>query len=268
MRPEALQRHDLVGLSLAGWDLARTQLAAAGAPPEVMDCLDHWSQHALPLVVARQPCRPVPGPANAQAEPEVALGLAAPWCWQRRRIALRVPAHLLQPTAPWPQLKQVAAGLAAQQPSPGAPLINPLVAQLAAELADQLQQLGCTATVFGAHGWQWRTGLAYLHAESDIDLLLPVNSAEHADAVAGALAQAQARTALPRLDGELLLPGGRAFSWREWQAWRQGRQRQALCKTLQAAVLVTAWDAEFPAACAPGRPSAPTLPCTTQGAVL
>lgn len=290
MRPDTLQRQDLVGLSPAGWQQAQEQMA--GADADTRACLAHWARHGLPLVVTQQACAaaavahdrpragagpgPRPGPgaaagAGAGAAARVALGLPAPLCWQRRRIGLSLPATLLRPTAPFPALHQAAA------------LLPQHLHTRCTQLAAQLAALGCVATVYGGHGWQWRTGLAYLHPGSDLDLLLPVHSPQQADAVAAELARwehrpaapnqadaplpplppvrperderapdgapqtgglhpappGSARCALPRLDGELLLPGGRAFSWREWQAWRQGHQRGILCKTLHGATLVS-----------------------------
>ena len=83
---------------------------------------------------------------------------------------------------------------------------------------------------------------------SDIDLLLPCRSAAQADAVAALLGQPG--WGAPRLDGELLWPDDGAVAWREWAAWRAGRQRLLLVKRLRGAALESgaAWaDAALPA---------------------
>jgi phosphoribosyl-dephospho-CoA transferase len=40
------------------------------------------------------------------------------------------------------------------------------------------------------------------------------------------------------LDGELMFSGGTAVAWREWLAWRTGRVKGLLVKTIRASSLV------------------------------
>jgi phosphoribosyl-dephospho-CoA transferase len=108
------------------------------------------------------------------------------------------------------------------------------------DLSASLCALGVRSRVYGSHGWQLLTGLPCVHASSDIDLWSAVTDAAHADAVASAL-QACSTLGAPRLDGELLFPDGRAVAWREWQAWRSGRCRALMVKTLTGASLVESW---------------------------
>ena len=93
----------------------------------------------------------------------------------------------------------------------------------------------CAARVYGGHGWQALTRLAYVHAQSDLDLLLPVSSTAHAEEVARTLESAAWNG--PRLDGELLFPDGAAVAWREWRDHRQGRVAQVLVKRLRGVAL-------------------------------
>ena len=73
-----LRRHDLVWLSSKGWhDHVLPQAADAVAA----ECLAHWLARRLPLVVARQ----------TLGDPALALGLAAPAVWEKRRLSLKVP---------------------------------------------------------------------------------------------------------------------------------------------------------------------------------
>ena len=182
-------------LRLSGEGWARVLDASWDATAR--QCLALWAARGLPLVVARQP---VP------AADTLATGLPAPARFRRLRLAVAV-ARLL--------------------PRPGASAWRALLATLSA--AD------CAPRVYGGYGWQALTRLAYVHAASDIDLLLPVVSSTQADAVARLLANA-AWTG-PRLDGELLFPDGAAVAWREWLAHRDGRTPQVLVKRLHGVAL-------------------------------
>ena len=215
-----LRRHGLVTITAAGWAQVRTR----PWDDEAAACLAHWAAHRLPLVVARQP----PVPAGAEAgDQTVSLGLPAPLRWSRRRIALQLPRNLLlhADAVAFPTMAAVVPLLALQ----AAPAWH--------ALRHGLDRLGCSARVYGSHGWQALTGLPYLHPTSDLDLLLPVADADAADAVVRCLAQADADGAAPRLDGELVFPDGAAVSWREWRAWRAGAAAGVLVKRLRSARL-------------------------------
>ena len=194
-----MRRHDLFHLSPGGWAevLGRTWDA------EALACLTHWRDHDLPLVVSRQPCAVQAG--------VVALGLPAPACWSRRRLALMLPGDRLGRSAALPGAAAVATVLPA------------------GFLA------GHNLRIAGSFGWQHLTGLAYVHGASDIDLLVCVADAPAADAVARLLAGCD--HAGPRLDGELIFPSGAAVAWREWAAVRTGAVRQVLVKRIGSAAL-------------------------------
>ncbi|MDP4300419.1 malonate decarboxylase holo-[acyl-carrier-protein] synthase [Leptothrix discophora] len=207
-----LHRHQLVHLATEGWQrLAAQDWDDDGARA----CIDHWAAARLPLVVTRQ----------CPEDPDgLSLGLPAPLRWQRRRLALR---------ADW----QHVLGF---DEFPGVQDLGPLLPRSGRatwqRLVSALTGLDASARVYGSHGWQLLTGLPYLRDGSDIDLSLAVLDAHHADAVAAVLAGFC--PILPRrLDGELQFPDGRAYAWREWQAWRAGRSRAILCKTLTAVSL-------------------------------
>ena len=104
-------------------------------------------------------------------------------------------------------------------------------------LVDTLQAVGTSPRVYGGHGWQRITGLAYLHAASDLDLLLSVADAAMADATVAALHAAT--FSAPRLDGEIVFPDGSAVAWREWQAWRAGRVKSVLVKQLDGVAMAS-----------------------------
>jgi phosphoribosyl-dephospho-CoA transferase len=73
---------------------------------------------------------------------------------------------------------------------------------------------GITPRVFGALLWQHATGLPYLTARSDLDLLWPVSDERAAVSVVEGLARLEADGPV-HLDGELELPDGMAVNWRE-----------------------------------------------------
>ncbi len=239
--PSALHRQQLVRLSAAGW----TRVLEAAWDADARACLELWAGRGLPLVVTRQP------PAQDDA---LATGLPAPSRFWRRRLAVQVAPRDILFLDEFPP----AAAVTRLLPRAAAMPWRALLAMLAA--AD------CAPRVYGGYGWQALTRLAYVHAASDIDLLLPVDSAAQADAVARVLALQRGsdlafcppsseaggthaspegrRQGLtpwngPRLDGELLFPDGAAIAWREWLAHREGRAAQVLVKRLHSVALET-----------------------------
>ena len=73
--------------------------------------------------------------------------------------------------------------------------------------------------VFGSLAWEVLSGEDYRHAESDIDLIIDVDTMAQLDAMLLALQLAASQ--LPcRLDGEIRLPDGSAVAWREFAANR------------------------------------------------
>lgn len=213
---QRLQRHQLVRLTPEGWagvQSGNRELLAQAA-------LAHWAAHDLPLVVTRQ---------RVDDGEQVTLGLPAPTCWGRLRLALSVPAAALRDPHGFPE------------PTAITPLLAPPVRAAWTTLADRLAALGVAPQVYGGHGWQAITGLAYLREGSDLDLWLPVRDAVQADAAAALVDDADWRG--PRLDGEIGLPEGAAVAWREWQQWRAGRVDAVLVKHRTGVRLE--WDSQW-----------------------
>lgn len=203
---QMLRRHQLARLNAAGW----ASIKARSWDAEARACIDCWAEQQLPLVITRQP--------ESLGADHLALGLPAPQCWSRRRLALQIPATGLM--------------FLDEFPTPAA--ISTLLPGLQREgwrlLAERLADAGAEPRVYGSYGWQRLTGLRYLRTRSDLDLRLQVSDAETADQVTALLNHAMPGG--PRLDGELMFADGSAVAWREWQAWREGRVDRILVKRL------------------------------------
>ena len=204
-----LRRYDLVWISDSAWD----SLIAQQDDPAVADCLATWRLRRLPLVVTRQRS---PGPW-------LAVGLPAPLAWARRRIALHVNRCEVLCYGRFPRVQEVLQ------------LLPPARRDDWRALCSSLADCDVEARVHGSFGWHSMTSLPYLTAQSDIDLLLPVQDVDIADAVAKQLDALNWEC--PRLDGELIFPNGHAVSWREWLQWRKGGADQILVKQLHTVTL-------------------------------
>lgn len=198
--PERLPRHTLVWLSAhAGW-----QADIAAHESRLAD----WFAQGRPAIVARR--------AADDADPRLRLGVPLPPAEGKLRLALCMPAHDVLRTAALPTLQAVLEGDLVQDWQ------RPLQA---------LQDIAA-ARVFGAFAWQHLTGLHYVHARSDIDLLWRIDTAAQADALVARL-QAWETEHGRRVDGELCLVDGGAVNWREYA----GRSREVLVKRLDGAAL-------------------------------
>ena len=205
-------RHELVWLSRDGWAAVQAQAGPGDrAPGSDFGAVARWRANDWPLVVRRRP----PGLADTQ----VALGLPLPPApdGSKRRFACVVDARMV---ARW-QAPLTLAEAAHAAPARWHDALHALLAdctRTAAALPRRAFVPGGAAVplcplVFGSLSMQAMTGLSYLRADSDLDLLLaPESRAELAAALA--LLQRHA-TSLP-LDGEIVFPGGVAVAWREY----------------------------------------------------
>lgn len=185
---EGYSRHDLVRVDPTAWTAwlaGRPDLA--GAPH-----LDGWARLGRPLIVRRR----TPGERGET----VPLGLPLPPADGKRRIGLTLAPALLSPMEA-PDL----AAAAGHAPAGWQPAINALV-----EIG---RRHGITPRPFGALLWQALTGLTYLSARSDLDLLWPCATG----LPAGLLDEigTVADMAPMGIDGEILLPDGAGLQWRE-----------------------------------------------------
>ncbi|WP_029013492.1 malonate decarboxylase holo-[acyl-carrier-protein] synthase [Niveispirillum irakense] len=177
---DAPTRHDFVWLG-PSW----REGLLAGLREEAL--VARWVGDGHPLIVARSQPGDAPGALR--------LGLATP---DKRRIALYIERDAIVRHAPPPLLADL----------PVPPSWRPTVGGVSA--------LGHPARVYGSLAWAGMTGLDYVRPDrSDLDLLFtPADAAALQGLLAGL--RPLAVRAQPRLDGEILLPGGRAVAWREW----------------------------------------------------
>ncbi len=193
--PAEAARHDLVTADPAAWDALLAGRRDLDGLPHLAD----WARTGRPLIVRRR----VPG-EGAEAVP---LGLPLPPADGKRRIGLALPAGVLRPVSA-PSLDETA---------PAAPQAwQPAIAALLALARDH----GVTPRPFGALLWQAMTGLTYLTATSDLDLLWPCSGPVAASLLDG-LARIDAGAPM-RLDGEILLPDGGGVQWRELHGAPEG----------------------------------------------
>lgn len=197
----ALERNQLVWIDEQAW----WQIESHAWDVEAQKILAHWRTQRLPFVICRQRAETAPD--------QVCVGLPAPAQWSRRRLALTVNQGRITACTEFPMLVQVA--------------LSHAWGDAARDLSDALASMGVQAHVYGSHGWQWLTGLTYLHGESDLDLSVGVSSLETALLVVKQLAYTQLHC---RIDGEIVFSGGRAIAWRELQRWVQGQTAQVLVK--------------------------------------
>ena len=193
-------RHDLVWLNAHGWN--GVQAATIAHPVAVRDALARWRDADWPLVVRRRsPDEPAPDSLH-EALP---VGLALPpdpLTGVKPRIGVMVErADIRQHELPT-QLSKVL-GTAPPQWRAGL-------------LALHLESMDapCSLRVFGSLAWQSITGMPYLRATSDIDLLAAPRTRRDL-ALAMDLLQRHGG-GLP-LDGEIIFPSGAAVAWKEWR---------------------------------------------------
>ncbi|PPU75666.1 malonate decarboxylase holo-[acyl-carrier-protein] synthase [Xanthomonas cucurbitae] len=191
-------RHALVWLRAA----AQWQALTPGTQPR----LQHWFAAGLPAVVARRD--------GSEASGAMRLGVPLPPAENKQRLALTVHVDdIARCTAPL-----ALDAVLAHAPETAQAALQALLRQCQAEALQP--------RVFGSFAWQALTGLAYVHAQSDLDLLWGAETPEQAQAVVALLQRWEQRHG-QRADGELLLPDDRAVNWREYA----GSAQQLLVKS-------------------------------------
>lgn len=186
-------RHNRVWLSVSGWQRACAATSKAHLPE-----LEPWAAKDWPLVVRRS--------ESALSADSIGLGLALPPDAQtglKTRIPLTVYLNDIARHEPPLTLAAVASAIP--------PAWQGAYTDLTHDFIDAQLEL----RVYGSVALQTITGLLYLTATSDIDVLFYPRT--HAQLQQGLhLLQTYAQ-GLP-LDGEIVFPSGRAVAWKEWAA--------------------------------------------------
>ena len=201
----SLRRHDLLSATPAIWD------AMLEVRPELAELplLADWARLGWPVIVRRR--------MAGDALDSVPAALPLPPSHGKRRIALSFPPDAVMALPPVLLREAAPAAPAAWQ-------------KVIAALVEFGGGAGLAPCVFGALLWEQATGLPYLTAQSDLDLLWRVSDEAAAERLIQTLTQLDAAGPI-RLDGELVLPDGAGVNWREF-AQTEGAAATVLAKTM------------------------------------
>jgi phosphoribosyl-dephospho-CoA transferase len=192
--PALPARHALLRIDPQVYHLALDERPDLAFEPLLRD----WAALSRPLVARRR------GPCDAAGFVPAAIPL--PPSHGKKRIALRFANAAILAVEPPPLLSACTHAA----PAAWRPAIDSIV-----ELAGRV---GVEPRVFGALAWTALTGLAYLSASSDLDLLFPLTARANAAGFLEGLARIEASAPM-RLDGELIRQDlGAAANWRELAA--------------------------------------------------
>lgn len=185
-----LHRHDLLRAEPSAWDAMLRYHPGLADLPLVAD----WALRGWPVIVRRR--------MTGDVTDDVPAALPLPPVHGKRRLAFSFSSAAAIVALPAVLLRDAArAAPAAWQP-------------VIAALLDLGKAVGVTPRVFGALLWEHATGLAYLTAQSDLDLLWSISDERSAALLVEGLLRLDAAGPV-RLDGELELPDGAAVNWRE-----------------------------------------------------
>jgi phosphoribosyl-dephospho-CoA transferase len=214
-----LRRHDLLRVEPAAWDAMLRRHPGLAGLPLVAD----WAQLRRPVMVRRRMVGDLAGGVPA--------ALPLPPIHGKRRLAFNFASGTATATRP-PVLLRDAVRTA---PAGWQPVI--------AALLDLGETVGTTPRVFGALLWEHVTGLPYLTAQSDLDLLWSISDERKAVLLVERLLRLDADGPV-RLDGELVLPDGSGVNWRELAQSIANPGHEVLVKTMEG-VEARTWVALF-----------------------
>lgn len=183
--PDLFPRHTMVKPLPRAWTALMAQRSDLASEPIIAA----WVDAGYPLVVRRPLC--------SDAPQTIPLGLPLPPAQGKRRIAVTLDPDDVLAADPPPLLSDAARSA----PDRWRRCIR------------QLIRLDPTARTFGSLAWQHLTGLPYLSAGSDLDLLWHLPAGGDADALLEGIAAVD-ETAPMRIDGEVCSTAG-AVQWRE-----------------------------------------------------
>jgi phosphoribosyl-dephospho-CoA transferase len=207
------RRHELLHVAPDVWASALAQRPALADLP-LLEC---WAKREWPVIVRRR--------AEGEDPGMVPVGVPLPPAAGKCRVALVLPPGGILQRSPPPLL-----GAAAKVADEG---WQSTIASLLALGA----RTGVEPSAFGSLLWEHLTGLTYLSAQSDLDVLWPVPADFDALSLVFGIARVQHDTPL-RIDGEVVFPDGSAVNWRElWNVhriahWAEDRAT-VLAKTME-----------------------------------
>jgi phosphoribosyl-dephospho-CoA transferase len=202
-----LRRHDLLRADRGSWDAMLRCHPGVADLPLVAD----WARLDRPVIVRRR--------TVGDFAASVPAALPLPPCLGKRRLAFSFTSGEAVTALP-PVLLRDAARTA---PTEWQEVVAALLA-----LGDAIK---VTPRVFGALLWQHTTGLPYLRAQSDLDLLWLISDERTALSLVERLLRLDAASPV-RLDGELELPDGAGVNWRELAQSRADPGDELLVKTM------------------------------------
>ncbi|WFU69813.1 malonate decarboxylase holo-[acyl-carrier-protein] synthase [Bradyrhizobium sp. CB2312] len=185
-------RHDLVFVRPEGWRALLVPHGDLACDPLVL----HWAELGWPTIRRRAlPCEAT----------GLALGLPLPPSAGKKRLSLLAGLDDIVAVARPPSLREVRASA----PQCWRPTLDGLDA-LALRHSVHVR-------VFGSLAWEALTGLDYVTARSDLDLLFEIRPESDLDRLVADLAAIEIEAPM-RFDGELMRADGAAVNWREFHA--------------------------------------------------
>jgi len=202
-----LRRHDLLRADPAAWDAMLRCHPGLGDLPLVAD----WARLRRPVIVRRR--------IAGDSLDSVPAALPLPPCHGKLRLAFSFPSDAAVVALPPVPLRDAVQGA----PVKWQPVL--------AALLDLGEALETTPHVFGALLWQHTTGLLYLTARSDLDLLWSISDERSVALLVAGLLEIDASSPV-RLDGELELADGAGVNWRELAQTGANTIAEVLVKTM------------------------------------
>jgi phosphoribosyl-dephospho-CoA transferase len=187
---ESWHRHDLLRVEPRAWPRVLRRHPDLAVLPEVAQ----WATLGRPLIVRRH--------SPEDEENSLPVALALPPSSGKRRVALQVETLDICKKIPSVTLRSVEK----DAPLPWLPTVTAVL-----EVA---KETGVEPWIFGSFLWEMLTGLSYLTATSDLDLLWPIVDRSCVTYLVSRLGDIAAGSNV-RLDGEVILPWGGGVNWRE-----------------------------------------------------
>jgi phosphoribosyl-dephospho-CoA transferase len=202
-----LRRHDLLRAEPAAWQAMLRGHPSVADLPLAAD----WARLGRPVIARRR--------MAGDLSDSLPAALPLPPCYGKLRVAFSFSSGAAVIALPPVSLCDAAR----TAPAKWKPIISALL-----NLGESMK---ISPRVFGALLWEHTTGLPYLHAQSDLDLIWSVSDAQTARLLVERLRRLDAESPV-RLDGELQLPDFAGVNWRELAQNNDDERSQVLVKTM------------------------------------